>query len=139
MELLSRFFVKEPLHILLVAGMFFLVWHLLRLRVIQPSRRINALLVPAFAWLAYAAWEWLILVKTPEANIRVDLLLVLPIVALATLWPVVWAIFPQKKVTQNGDRLIFSAQGSPSSLRAVSEFHIKLRYLLAIVGRETSL
>ena len=54
----------------------------------------------AFAWLAYASWEWLVLVNTPEANIRVDLLLILPLVALATLWPVVRAMLPSRDANQ---------------------------------------
>jgi hypothetical protein len=29
---------------------------------------------------------WLVLVKSPEANIRVDLLLIWPVVGLTTLW-----------------------------------------------------
>lgn len=100
MELASRFLVQQPLHIFLVAGMFFLVWLLLRRKSGKFSRRTNALRVPAFAWLAYAAWEWLVLVMTPDANIRVDLLLILPIVALATLWPVVRAMFPGRDANQ---------------------------------------
>jgi hypothetical protein len=30
-------------------------------------------------WGVYAAWEWLVLVKTAEANIRVDILLIWPV------------------------------------------------------------
>jgi hypothetical protein len=86
MDTLSRFLVQQPLHILGVAGMFFLLWAFLK-----PRGR--ALLVPAFAWLAYAAWEWSILIFTPEANIRVDMLIVLPLLALVTLWPVFKMLF----------------------------------------------
>jgi hypothetical protein len=43
-------------------------------------------LAAAVAWLAYAAWEWMVLVRTPEANIRVDLLVIYPALAAITLW-----------------------------------------------------
>ena len=52
----------------------------------RGAPRANALWIPALAWLAYAGWEWLVLVMSPDANIRVDLLLIWPVVALATLW-----------------------------------------------------
>jgi hypothetical protein len=52
------------------------------------------LLVPALAWLAYAGWEWLVLTKTPEANIRIDLLLIWPLLAVVTLWAAVRAFRP---------------------------------------------
>jgi hypothetical protein len=86
MDVLSRFLVQQPLHILGVAAVFFLLWALLK-----PQSR--ALLVSAFAWLAYAIWEWSILIFTPEANIRVDLLIILPLLALATLWSVFKILF----------------------------------------------
>lgn len=35
-------------------------------------------------WVAYAIWEWVILVQ--EANIRVDLFLIYPVLLVATLW-----------------------------------------------------
>jgi hypothetical protein len=31
------------------------------------------------AWLLFAGWEWLVMLVSPEANIRVDLLLIWPI------------------------------------------------------------
>ena len=44
------------------------------------------LLLAAGGWLLYAAWEWLVLTKTPEANIRVDLLVIWPVLAILSLW-----------------------------------------------------
>jgi hypothetical protein len=86
---LGKLLVQQPLHILGVAAFFFVLWMLLK-------RRHGALLVPAFAWLAYAAWEWLVLVRTPQADIRVDLLVIWPLVAMAMLWPLVKAFFPRR-------------------------------------------
>jgi hypothetical protein len=42
-------------------------------------------------WLAYGGWEWLVLANSPEANIRVDLLVIWPLIALTTLWAIVRA------------------------------------------------
>lgn len=35
---------------------------------------------------AYAAWEWLVQIQTPEANIRADLLLIWPVLAVTSGW-----------------------------------------------------
>ena len=34
----------------------------------------------------YAAWEWLVQIKTPEANIRVDLMVIWPVLAFLSAW-----------------------------------------------------
>ena len=75
MDALSRFFVQQPLHILAVALLQVVLWAAVRGGRIRAVRHPHVLLVPALAWLAYAAWEWLVLVKTPEADIRADLLM----------------------------------------------------------------
>jgi hypothetical protein len=90
-EPLSRFFVQQPLHILGVAAMYLLTWAALRWGIQSGVRHVDAILVPAAGWLAYAAWEWLVWVKTPEANIRVDLLAIWPLLVILTLWAVVKA------------------------------------------------
>jgi hypothetical protein len=96
MEALSHFLVQQPLHILGVAGIFFLAWVLLK-------PRKNVLLVPAMAWLAYAGWEWIVLVQTPEADIRADLLLIWPLVLMAMLWPIFRAFFPGRSANAESD------------------------------------
>jgi hypothetical protein len=40
----------------------------------------------ACGWALYAAWEWVVLTRTPEADIRVDLLLIWPLLALCSIW-----------------------------------------------------
>lgn len=100
METVSRFLVQQPLHVLGVAAIFVLAWALLKTR-----RKI--LLVPATAWMAYAVWEWVVLVRTPEADVRVDLLIIWPLVLMAMLWPIFRAFFPGRSASQesdNGDR-----------------------------------
>jgi hypothetical protein len=74
--------IGRPLLILAIAG----VWGLAA-KALPRSRR--PLLVNALAWLAFAIWEGLILVFTPEANIRVDLLLIGPLLAGLGLWALV--------------------------------------------------
>jgi hypothetical protein len=48
-------------------------------------------------WAAFAIWEWLVLVRTPEANIRGDLLLIYPILLIVTLWALWSAFWPQRQ------------------------------------------
>jgi hypothetical protein len=91
MDGISRFFVQQPLHILAVAFIHLALWTAVRSGRIPAVRHPGVLLVPALAWLAYAAWEWLVLVRTPEANIRVDLLMIWPLLMLTTLWAAVRA------------------------------------------------
>lgn len=52
----------------------------------RAARRPNPLWIPGVLWLVYAGWEWLVTTRSPEANIRVDLLLIWPVVGLTTLW-----------------------------------------------------
>lgn len=77
-------FVRHPLRILALCAVYAVLWGVLRA---GPSRsRANALLLPVAFCLAFAAWEWLVLVRTPEADIRVDLLLIWPALLILTLW-----------------------------------------------------
>ncbi len=96
MEVLGKLLVQQPLHILVVALAFFGLW-------VLRKRHHRALLVPAVAWLTYAAWEWLVLVRTPQADIRVDLLLIWPLLAITTLWPLVRAFIPGRSRTSPRD------------------------------------
>jgi hypothetical protein len=86
-NILAYWLVKQPLHILLIAVALAVLWGLLRRRARYASRA-SALLAAAVAWLGYAGWEWWVLVKTPEADIRVDLLVIWPLVAIVTLWAI---------------------------------------------------
>jgi len=91
LEVLSRWLVQQPAHILLIAMVILALWAAGRATVLRTVPKSNVLWMPAVLWLAYAGWEWLVLVTSPEANIRVDLLLIWPVIALATLWAVVRA------------------------------------------------
>jgi hypothetical protein len=91
LEMLSRWLIQQPAHILLIAAVNLALWAVCRATVLRSVPKSNVLWVPAVGWLAYAGWEWLVLVKSPEANIRVDLLLIWPVIALTTLWAIVRA------------------------------------------------
>jgi hypothetical protein len=85
MELLASLFVGKPIHILGVALAFLAGHLLLRLTSLGVGRHPRPLLLAAAAWALYAAWEWLVKARTPEANIRVDLLLIWPVLAIASI------------------------------------------------------
>ena len=87
-ELLSRWLVLQPAHILLIAAVILALWGVCRATVLRTAPKSNLLWVPAVGWLAYAGWEWLVLAKSPEANIRVDLLLIWPVIGIVTLWAI---------------------------------------------------
>lgn len=86
MEFLASQLVGSPLTILAVAVLFVAAFFLLRRSRFGEVCRPNSLLIPAVAWTAYAAWEWLVLARTPEANIRVDLLVIWPVLLIISVW-----------------------------------------------------
>ena len=90
-EWLAGWFVQQPLHIAAVALGLATLWTVGRATVLRDVPKSNLLWVQALLWLAYAAWEWLVLVKTPEADIRVDLLVIWPVIGIVTLWALVRA------------------------------------------------
>jgi len=52
----------------------------------EYNRHPRSLLIATTAWGLYATWEWLVQIRTPEANIRVDLLVIWPVLAILTAW-----------------------------------------------------
>jgi len=88
-DLLASLFVNRPLHVLLLAVVYLVVWVALRLAGVPAGRKPSALLVPAVFAFLYAGWEWLVTTYTPEANIRVDLLIIWPVLFILTVWAVV--------------------------------------------------
>lgn len=85
MRWLAALLVGRPLTIALVAACFAAGYALVRH---SRPRRAGALLVAAAAWLLYAGWEWLVVSRTPEANIRVDLLVLWPVLAALSVWAI---------------------------------------------------
>lgn len=86
MRTLAALFVSRPFNILAVALLFAAVQLGLRLTGSSSTRHPWAMTVVALSWLIYAAWEWLVLVRTPEADIRVDLLVIWPVLAVVSIW-----------------------------------------------------
>jgi hypothetical protein len=66
--------------------LFFAGYLGLRFTTLGIARHPRSLLIPSLAWALYAAWEWLVQIKTPEANIRVDLMLIWPVVFFISIW-----------------------------------------------------
>ena len=88
LESLASVLVGHPLRIVAVALLHFGLWAAIAATAMRGSPKGNVMWVPPLAWLAYAAWEWLVGTVTPEANIRVDLLIAWPTIAIVTLWAV---------------------------------------------------
>ena len=89
---LASLFVGRPQVIAVVAGLFLLAYYVMRLRGTDTSGHPRFLLMVALAWGFYAAWEAAVLFFTPEANIRVDLLLIWPLLGLFSIWAVYRAL-----------------------------------------------
>ena len=77
-------FVQHPLRILALGAVYVALWGAMRRR--SSDGPADALLLPALFCLAFAGREWLVLVRTPEADIRVDLLLIWPALLMLTAW-----------------------------------------------------
>jgi len=96
MESVASVFVHGPWAIFLVAGAHLLVWTASRSR--APSAAVpRAWLVAGIAWIAYGAWEAGVMIASPGANIRVDLLLIWPALLFLTgraLWKTLRASRP---------------------------------------------
>jgi hypothetical protein len=81
LESLGALFVHRPLNIVALAAVFLVAWAALRFGGVAAARHPNALPVLFGACLLYALWEWLVMTRSPEANIRIDL----PVIWLALL------------------------------------------------------
>jgi hypothetical protein len=79
-------FVWHPERIAAVAAVFLVGFLLFR-----SSRRIHAtwFLAAALGWGAFALWEWYC--RTMKYNIRIDLFLIYPVLAIATVWCIIAA------------------------------------------------
>ncbi|MEZ5572226.1 MAG: hypothetical protein R3E64_09390 [Halioglobus sp.] len=82
METLASLLVGKPQNILVIAIALLVGYLVSRFTAIGLQRRFGSLLIASVAWGVYAAWEWLVQVKTAEANIRVDLLVIWPVLAV---------------------------------------------------------
>ena len=88
MEFLAGLLVAKPLNILVPAFLLFAAAFVTYRKAQGRGKSIRPLLIAGASWALYAGWEWLVQLKTPEADIRVDLLLIWPIVGILTLWAI---------------------------------------------------
>ncbi len=88
MTFLAFLFVAKPFNILIVAVLFFSGYLWQGSTKDGSHRRLRSLLIASIAWLLYAGWELLVLIRTPEANIRVDLLVIWPVLAILSIWAI---------------------------------------------------
>ena len=77
---------RQAGHILVVALIFITGCRALRFTVPGMTRRTRPLFIASIIWKAHAAWEWLVQIQIPEANIRADLLLMWPVLAVVSGW-----------------------------------------------------
>ena len=82
METLAALLVAQPARIAAVAAVLALLHAVLRRRAARRGHRAPPWHVAALAWALYAAWEWWVNHKTPDADLRVDLLVIWPVLAL---------------------------------------------------------
>ena len=69
----------------MVSCVFFLGYAVMRLLSRKlPSMRSRPLKIAAIAWVSYAIWEWFCTVK--QANIRIDLFLIYPILIIVSVF-----------------------------------------------------
>lgn len=92
MEFLASLVVHKPLNIALVAVLFGIGFLVRRFAIGGEAPHAGWLLIAAAGWVLYAVWEWLVMTKSPEANIRVDLLLIWPVLLLLSIWAVFKAL-----------------------------------------------
>lgn len=85
-QMLTSLLVGKPANILIVSIAFLLAYLVPRFTTPAKQRRFRPFLVGSVAWGIYAAWEWLVQTKTPEADIRFDLLVIWPILGTLLAW-----------------------------------------------------
>jgi len=83
------YFVHQPLRIIALAALYFAAWAMLHYVFPRGRLRGTRFLVPGFFPLGFAAWEWTVMTRTPEADIRVDLLVIWLVLAILTLWALI--------------------------------------------------
>ena len=97
MSQILSWFVHHPLRLAALAVPFILLWLFLGRDNGARAARSRVLLYPAGLFLAFAGWEWLVMTRTPDADIRVDLLLIWPIAALVAVWALVRTLWNTRR------------------------------------------
>lgn len=89
------FFFWHPERIALISAVLFVGFASM-----LAMRRFRAwpVLIPAALWGLFALWEWF--VKVMRYDIRVDLLVIYPVLIVATVWGTLAALRPRRRVKQ---------------------------------------
>jgi hypothetical protein len=96
-------FVGHPERVAIVAALFFIAYALAFVRARKVHRpRAWPLLVPALLWTLFVPWE--AYCKAGSYNIRVDLLVIWPILAIATLGGIATTLASRTEVRKNSRR-----------------------------------
>ncbi len=86
MDFLASLFVGKPLNIVAAAGIFLAGAPPSVSGTLGGRRKRRPILVAAAPWALFAVWEWLVRVRTPEADIRVDFFLIWSGLAILSCW-----------------------------------------------------
>jgi hypothetical protein len=95
MEVLSSLFVGQPLHIFFITLCFFILY--LIVKNFSHRRSCKYLGLTTILWLLYTLWELFIKIKTPDANIRVDLFIIWPVIFCLSLSSIILLFFKAEK------------------------------------------
>lgn len=95
-ETLAALLVAQPARIAAVAAVLALLHAVLRRRSARRGHRAPPWHVPAIAWALYAGWEWWVNHATPEADIRVDLLVIWPVLAILMAYAAFRTVSPRR-------------------------------------------
>ena len=96
MEFLASLFVGQPLTIAVIGLLLLVAYGVISRLPLGRGRNLRPFLIAGIAWGIYASWEWLVLIRTPEADIRVDLLLIWPILAIISLWAIIQLVIVRR-------------------------------------------
>lgn len=99
MEALASVLVGNPFGIAAIAAMLAALH--LALAALTRHRGYHAppWHVAAGAFMAYALWEWLVNTRSPDANIRFDLLLIWPVLGVLLAWAMFRTLRPRRRHT----------------------------------------
>ena len=86
--------VQNPTAIAVIAGIFFVAYLVVH-RALGHAQA-GWLLLPGAAWALWALWELNIVLYSPEADIRVDLLAIVPLVLFVSIFGLIMLFMPHK-------------------------------------------
>jgi hypothetical protein len=90
-------FVGRPIAFFVVAAVFTLI-ALARTRTDRPTIGAAVFVVPIVAWMLGGLWELFVTSWSPEADLRLDLVFTLPLLAAISAWSLVRMVVDSRKV-----------------------------------------